>query len=137
MSDQLYQDALLALAKRAKESRRIENPDISVRIDNPLCGDRITLDVNLSDGHISEIGHKVQGCVLCQAATIAIEDEAIGKSREEIAAAGASVRAYIIDGNENLAWENLKAFKPVQNYGARIDCVMLPFGAFERAFESA
>ena len=48
-------------------------------VDNPLCGDRVTLDLNLADGRVREVGHKVRGCLLCQAAAAAIGERAPGE----------------------------------------------------------
>ena len=46
-------------------------PTKSARRDNPLCGDRVTIDVRLDDsGKIAEIAHQVRGCLLCQASAV-------------------------------------------------------------------
>ena len=68
MSDELYQEALLKLAKESPRKGRLEPNDASVRLDNPLCGDRVTLDLHLMDGRIDAVGHEVKGCLLCEAA---------------------------------------------------------------------
>ncbi len=52
MNDELYQQAILELARRAGPPAASETPQASVTVDNPLCGDRITLDLNLADGRV-------------------------------------------------------------------------------------
>ena len=68
MSDELYQTRIVALAKSKTGAGKLTAPTRSARRDNPLCGDRVTIDVTLDDtGHIAEIAHQVRGCLLCQA----------------------------------------------------------------------
>ena len=76
MSDALYHQAILELAKRGREASRLETPQARVTVDNPLCGDRVTLELNLADGRVSEVGHRVRGCLLCQAAAVIIGERA-------------------------------------------------------------
>ncbi len=45
MSDQLYQERIVALAKAKTGAGKLENPTKTARRDNPLCGDRVILDV--------------------------------------------------------------------------------------------
>ena len=80
MSDDLYHQAILDLARRATGHGRLEAPQASVRVDNPLCGDRVTLDLDLVDGRVSAVAHQVRGCLLCQAAAAVIGARAPGES---------------------------------------------------------
>ena len=56
----IYQKDLLKLAARATGAGRLEDPDGSVRIHNPYCGDRITVDVKLDGDRVAEIGHEAK-----------------------------------------------------------------------------
>jgi nitrogen fixation NifU-like protein len=137
MSDQLYHQAILDLAKRARQASRLEDPDASVTVDNPLCGDRVTLDLNLADGQVRAVGHKVRGCLLCQAAAAAIGRRAPG-------ATPAALRAVARDLSDAIArtpeaagksWPELAAFAPVHAHKSRHECVLLPFEALMRALD--
>ncbi len=73
MSDQLYQDRIVALAKAKTGAGKLAQPTRSGHRDNPLCGDRVTIDITLDgQGHIAEIAHQVRGCLLCQASASAL-----------------------------------------------------------------
>ncbi|HSJ99159.1 MAG TPA: iron-sulfur cluster assembly scaffold protein, partial [Myxococcota bacterium] len=80
MNDELYHQAILELARKARGASRLEAPQASVTVDNPLCGDRVTLDLSLADGRVREVGHRVRGCLLCQAAAVAIAVRAPGET---------------------------------------------------------
>jgi nitrogen fixation NifU-like protein len=137
MRDELYHQAILELAKRAKAASRLSAPDVSVTVDNPLCGDRVTLDLTLADGRVREVGHRVRGCLLCQAAAVAIGERAPG-------ATPAALRAVARDLGEAIArapeaagrqWPELAVFAPVHAHKSRHDCVLLPFEALTRALD--
>ena len=88
MSDQLYQERIVALAKARTGAGKLANPTTTVRRDNPLCGDRVIIDVRLDgQGRIAEIAHQVRGCLLCQASASALASIAVGKDAVGIAAA--------------------------------------------------
>ena len=67
MSDELYQEKIVALAKAKTGAGKLATPTRTARRDNPLCGDRVIVDVTLdAAGKITEIAHQVRGCLLCQ-----------------------------------------------------------------------
>ena len=139
MRDELYHQAILELAKRGRETRRLENPDVSVTVDNPLCGDRVALDLRLDDGRVAQVGHRVCGCLLCQAAAVAIAERAPGATPAALRAIADDLAAAIAGAPENAGrtWPELAAFAPVHAHKSRHECVLLPFEALTRALEEA
>ncbi len=135
MSDELYQAALVARAKQGRSRGRLNNPQHSATLDNPLCGDRVTLDVDLSGGKVSAVGHQVRGCLLCEASAEIIAAQAPGKSPADLAEARAALAAILKDGKAAPAgeWSVLAIFAPVHRVKSRQDCVLLPFEALEKA----
>lgn len=133
--DELYQAALVARAKQGRNRGRLTQPQHSITLDNPLCGDRVTLDVNLADGRIAAVGHQVRGCLLCEASAEFIAVEAPGRTRTELADATSAVSALLKEGKEAPAgaWSGLAIFAPVHQVKSRQDCVLLPFEALNRA----
>jgi nitrogen fixation protein NifU and related proteins len=144
MRDDLYHQAILDLAHQATGHGRLEHPQVSVRVDNPLCGDRVTLDLDMTDGRVGAIGHQVRGCLLCQAAATVIGERAPGQSADALRGIIERLRRLIVDGEgaaeapsvENL-WPELAAFAPVHRHKSRHECVLLPFTALGRALEQA
>jgi NifU-like protein involved in Fe-S cluster formation len=139
MTDELYQQAILDLARQAGRTPRLESPDASVTVDNPLCGDRITLDLSLEGGRVGAIGHKVRGCLLCQAAAAVIAARAPGETPAALHEVAAEVAEAVRKGSAMAAgrWPELGAFAPVHRHRSRHDCVLLPFEALTRALAEA
>ena len=64
----------------------IENPDVSAEASNPLCGDRIRMDLKIKDGKIEDVKFSGVGCSISRAAASMLSDEIIGKTLEEVKA---------------------------------------------------
>jgi nitrogen fixation protein NifU and related proteins len=137
MNDELYHRAILELAKQARQARRLEAPQASVTVDNPLCGDRVTLDLNLADGRVREVGHRVRGCLLCQAAAVAIGERAPGETPTALRAIARDLSDAITRAPAAMdrLWPELAAFAPVHAHKSRHECVLLPFEALIRALD--
>ena len=131
MSDALYQDALLKLAKEAPRKGRLEPNDASVRLDNPLCGDRVRIDLRMSGPRIADLAHEVRGCVLCEAAAGAIGRLAVGLDKDGVARLAAEADKALAGDVANI--QELQAFSPVSRHRSRHDCVRLPFQALKQA----
>jgi nitrogen fixation NifU-like protein len=132
MSNALYHEALVAKARSGTGKGRLTDPQASARLDNPLCGDRVTIDLHLADGRITQVGHEVRGCLLCEAAAAAIAELAPGKSPEEARDLAAAVTRMMKEGIAPPE-RALDIFSPVISAKSRRDCVMLPFGALTKA----
>ncbi len=137
--DDLYHEALLGLARSAAGAGRLEAPDGTASAENPLCGDEVIVDVKLRDGRIVALGHRVRGCVLCEAAAAVVGGAAPGLTVSEAGEARAGAAAMLAaDGNPpGGAWGGLAVFDPVRGVRSRHGCVLLPFDALLRAIERA
>jgi len=136
MSDQLYQERIVALAKAKTGAGKLASPTKSARRDNPLCGDRVTIDVRLDDsGHILEMAHQVRGCLLCQASASALAASVVGRDAVGIGELRHQAERALgrEEGSETGVFE---AFAPVRNHKARQECVLLPFEALKDALAS-
>jgi nitrogen fixation NifU-like protein len=139
VTDDLYHAAIMERAGRAADDHRLTHPDASATVDNPLCGDRVTLDVRLDGGRIVAIGHRVRGCALCRASTSVIVETAPGATIAETAAAEAELRALLAGAKDDADFRRspLAIFRPVRDHASRHDCVTLPFDALAEALRQA
>ncbi len=135
MSAELYDAAIVATAKATAEAERLPAPDVTVEEDNPLCGDRITLDLVFADGRVAAIGHKTRGCLLTRAAAVVLARHAVGADPAELRRAIASLRALLAGQGGAPVWPELAMFEPVRAVASRHDCVLLPFRALETALD--
>jgi nitrogen fixation NifU-like protein len=130
MSDELYHEKLVARAKAGRARGRLEQSDKTVTLDNPLCGDRVTIDLKMADGKIVEAGHRTRGCLLCEAASALIVEQASGRPTAALAGLADAVRQFLQkDAPAPAGWAAIEEFAPVRKVKSRQDCVLLPFRA--------
>jgi nitrogen fixation NifU-like protein len=137
MSEDLYQQAIVALARDRSRAGTLDDPDASVLRDNPLCGDRVTLMANFAgDGTLSEIRHKTRGCLLCEAGAALVAANAQGLDAIKAEQKAAGIRAYLTGKAERAPWDSAAAFAPVREKKSRHDCVILAFDALAGLFQT-
>jgi nitrogen fixation NifU-like protein len=64
----------------------VENPDASVQLENPACGDVMRLAIKVTEGRVSEIRFQAKGCVPMMACGSAITELVWGKTISQAAA---------------------------------------------------
>jgi nitrogen fixation protein NifU and related proteins len=139
MSDALYHQAIMARVKSPSRAGRLTAPAGTATIDNPLCGDRVTFDVTISNGRVADIAQHVRGCALCQASASVIAAAAVGQDEAGLEGAERALRALLNDDAPTPAapWQELSLFAPVRPHRSRHDCVLLPFTALKAAIAAA
>ena len=137
--EDLYNQALVALARDRSRAGHLEAPAGQATLDNPLCGDRVGMEVRLSGGRIEAMAHHVRGCVLCEAAASLLGRAAPGRTAAEIAAAREALEALLRRGTPppEGPFGDLSAFAPVGPVPSRHSCVLLPFDALQAAIAGA
>lgn len=65
----LYRENILEHYQNPSNYGTIDDPDITWEDTNPLCGDRIRIDLRVDDGKITEIKFSGRGCAISQAST--------------------------------------------------------------------
>ncbi len=126
-SSDLYQQALLDLAKAAHGAGSLPAPDGAALRDSPLCGDRVRMQVALEAGRIKAIAHEVKGCLLCRAAASLVGLHGLGLNAAEAAVLREQVAAMLAGTEPPPGWPELALFEPVRPHRNRHGCVLLPF----------
>ena len=93
--DSLYQDAIKQFAQAAHGHGALENATGEAKLNNPLCGDRVRMQVALDGGRIAAIAHETRGCLLCRAAASLLGARAAGLNATELDAATQTLEAML------------------------------------------
>ena len=133
MLQDLYKEIVLDHYRRPRHRHEIEDAEIEEHLNNPLCGDEVTVYANLRDEGL-EVGFTGRGCAISQASASMLAERLAGKRREEveeeISAFLAMMRA---EPNEELG--DLVALKGVVQTPNRIRCATLAWDALKRGME--
>lgn len=126
----LYQDAIKQFAQAAHGHGQLAAATGEAKLDNPLCGDRVRMQVVVTSDHIAAIAHDTKGCLLCRAAASVIGLRAVGQDEAGIKAVSAGLESMLKNGAQvPAAWPELSMFEPARAYPSRHRCVLLPFRA--------
>lgn len=83
--DDFYRELILDHYKNPRNYGTLEHPDFTYEDDNPLCGDRIRIDVKLDEqGRVAQVRFSGQGCAISQASASMLTEEIMGKTLEEL-----------------------------------------------------
>lgn len=139
MTPDPYSRDVIALAASIPHLTRLEAPQASVRKVSRLCGSHITLDMNLTDGRVSEIGWDVEACALGQASASILGSVIIGADRAMLAE-GLKVLDNLLKGEPvpgGSPFAALTVLAPAKAYPARHGSIRLAFEAALAAFDAA
>ena len=110
----LYSDILLDHFRHPRNYGSLDAPDVSNEQFNPLCGDRIRLELKFDQSIVREARFKGDACAICTAAASLLTELVLGKNVEEL--------AHIPDTRLLSALES--DIQPV-----RLQCALLPLHA--------
>jgi NifU-like protein involved in Fe-S cluster formation len=132
--DSLYQDAIKQYARDAHGHGQLDQPASEAKLDNPLCGDRVRMQVALDAGRIVAVAHQTRGCLLCRAAASLLGVRAAGMETAAFDAVSAELDAMLKSaGPVPAAWPELAMFVPARAHASRHRCILLPFRALQAA----
>lgn len=135
----LYQEMILDHYRKPRNKGEIENPDASVQMKNPLCGDEITLHVRFADGVVDELGFSGRGCSISQASASMMTQLVKGKQVAEAESLGARFREMVMGDQsavDDSSLGSLRALSGVARFPARVKCALLAWNALETAIEA-
>ncbi len=84
--DDLSRELILDHYQHPHNHGEIPGADISYEDSNPLCGDKIRIDIKLKNNVVEDVKFNGKGCAISQASASMLTDELIGKSLDEIKA---------------------------------------------------
>lgn len=131
MSDTLYNTRILRLAASIPHQARLDGPQASVQRVSPICGSRITVDLDLdAEGRVARFGQEVRACALGQASAAILGAEVIGKTPLELAEARDALAAFLKGEAESPGdWTDIDVLKPAQPHKGRHGSILLAFQA--------
>ncbi len=118
--DDLYRDYILEHYRRPHNFGVLDDPSATYEGANPLCGDRITMQLTVKDGVVESVGFTGRGCAISQASASLLTDEVKGKPVADVAAFQAV---------------DLLDLLGIDISPARLKCAMLSFESLQHLLE--
>jgi len=140
MSDPLYRELLLDHYWNPRNSGTLPHPDVSAEEDNPLCGDRVRLDLQFSDGKISDVRFSGTGCAISQAAasmlTEKLTSRVIPSDSPDRDRERKSMDLVTIDEAKRITEADMLKLLAIPVSPARLKCALLGWQALQNAIGS-
>lgn len=137
MNAPLYNTEILRLAA-STPSQRLADPMASVEKRSPICGSRVTVDIDVdAAGHVTSVGILARACALGQASSSLFAAQAIGRSVEELAIARDQLTRWLAGEGPVPDWPGIEVFTPAIAHSARHPSIRLAFEAGAEAAAAA
>ena len=81
--DDLYRELILEHYRHPRRRGRLDHPDVSAEEHNPLCGDRVRIDLRIENGVITDARFDGRGCAISQASASMLTEEIVGMPVEQ------------------------------------------------------
>lgn len=134
---ELYQQVILDHNKKPRNFHKLEHANHSAEGYNPLCGDQLTIYLNVADDQVKEVGFEGSGCAISKASASMMTQAVKGKSKEETEKLFQEFHSMVtgeldaeIDEN---SLGNLKIFSGVREFPVRVKCATLPWHTLHAA----
>jgi nitrogen fixation NifU-like protein len=133
MSDlrELYQQVILDHNRKPRNFRTLTSATRRAEGYNPLCGDRVTVEVALEDGVIRDIGFQGSGCAISKASasmmTAALKGKTVSAAEETFGRFRTMLTENGSDGEVAGRLDKLAVFAGVREFPSRIKCATLPW----------
>lgn len=137
MSDprELYKATILAHERAPRNEGTLEQRTHHARGSNPLCGDRVDVDVRVVDDRIQSVRFVARGCAIAKASASIMTTIVDGRTVEEAKASAARLEALLERGNDERD-EALGALLGVRSFPGRTRCATLAWTTLVEAFDA-
>ncbi|HWN11224.1 MAG TPA: SUF system NifU family Fe-S cluster assembly protein [Pyrinomonadaceae bacterium] len=139
---ELYQQVILDHNKKPRNFRRLDAANHSAEGFNPLCGDHLTVYLNLEEDAVKDISFEGSGCAISKAAASMMTQALKGKSKEQAETLfkrfHGMVAGEFIVGDEDAddILGNLRVFSGVREFPVRVKCATLPWHTMHAALNN-
>lgn len=119
----IYRENILDHYRNPRNFGRLEDPDATFEMGNPLCGDVIGMEIKVPklearSWKLEDIRFWGEGCAISQASASMLTEKVKGIRIEEI---------------KKLSYEDIKEMLGIELSSARIKCALLPLEVLQKA----
>jgi NifU-like protein involved in Fe-S cluster formation len=131
MLDDIYNRRILELAANIPRLGRLAAPMATAVAHSKLCGSKVTVDVAMADGVVSDFAHEVKACALGQASSAIMAHHVVGATPEELRSARDAVRRMLKENGPppEGRFADAAVLEPVRDFKARHASTLLTFDA--------
>ncbi|WP_214630451.1 Fe-S cluster assembly sulfur transfer protein SufU [Paenibacillus agaridevorans] len=135
--DDLYRRVIMDHYKNPRNRGTMNDDAVTINLNNPTCGDRISLQLVVEDGKVTDAKFTGEGCSISMSSASMMTEAVKGQTFE--AALEMAERFSSLMKGESVEFEELEdieALSGVNKFPARIKCATLAWNALRKGIES-
>lgn len=134
--DDLYRRVIMDHYKNPRNRGSFEDDAVKIELNNPTCGDRITLQLKVEDGVVKDARYSGEGCSISMSSasmmTEAVKGQTVEHALEMADNFSSLMKGETVDFGD---YEDLEALSGVNKFPARIKCATLAWNALRKGIE--
>jgi nitrogen fixation NifU-like protein len=135
VEDELYREIILDHWRNPRRRGHLDEADVTVEGNNPLCGDEVLLTMRVREGSVEAIAFDGHGCSISRASASMMCEGVDGLSVDAAADLGRRFKAMMLEGATSDDLGDLEALQGVARIPLRIKCAVLPWNALLEGLE--
>jgi nitrogen fixation NifU-like protein len=135
---ELYQEVIVDHSRRPRNFRKLDAHACVAEGYNPLCGDKVTVYVELENGVLKDVAFQGSGCAISTASASVMTELLKGKSRAEAQRLFDSFHTLVTKGAHAAAkvgLGKLAVFAGVSEFPSRVKCAVLAWHTLHAALK--
>ncbi|MCC3375687.1 Fe-S cluster assembly sulfur transfer protein SufU [Cohnella sp. REN36] len=134
--DDLYRRVIMDHYKNPRNRGTLDDESVTVNLNNPTCGDRISLQMQIEDGIVKSARFTGEGCSISMSSASMMTDAVKGKTTAEAMELAEKFSALMKgEGPSFEEYEDIEALSGVNKFPARIKCATLAWNALRKGVE--
>lgn len=139
--DDLYRRVIMDHYKKPRNRGKIDEAEgLIIHLNNPTCGDSISLSLKVEDGKVVDARFLGEGCSISMSSASMMTEEIKGKSVED-ALKLSQIFSDLMQGKEagddSIDLGDIEALQGVAKFPARIKCATLAWKALEQGIKQS
>jgi len=135
--DDLYRRVIMDHYKNPRNRGTLEDDAVTINLNNPTCGDRISLQLQVVDGKVVDAKFTGEGCSISMSSASMMTEAVKGQTFESAIQMAEKFSALMkgdpVEFEEN---EDIEALSGVNKFPARIKCATLAWNALRKGIEN-
>lgn len=135
--DDLYRRVIMDHYKNPRNRGMMDEEAVTVNLNNPTCGDRISLQLQVENGKVIDAKYTGEGCSISMSSasmmTEAIKGRTFAEALDMAERFSGLMKGEDAQFDEN---EDIEALSGVNKFPARIKCATLAWNALRKGIEN-
>ena len=135
MIDELYQEVILDHSKSPRNFGVLDQYTCTAEGKNPMCGDQLTVYVDIKDGVVSDVSYRARGCAISVASASIMSSIIKDKTIEEVHILFDKFQklctGHDVEDDDDI--ERLRVLSGVSKFPTRVKCATMSWHAVREA----